>query len=117
MEIMKIPFSEIIGYLKAIKEVGDKNKKILQRVEQVQDQDREDYRELERRLAHVEAELKTFAVTVSKIPNQTRDKVAEAAESIVDEAQDLKEVIIDKKVVAIDRVESKKQMKPWWKFW
>ena len=113
---MKFPFTEIISYLKAIKEVGDKNKKILERVEQIQDKDREDFRELEARLGHVEVELKSLADTISKIPNQTRDKLAEVAEPVITEAQNLTKAINAAEVVPVDKKTVEDQKKPWWKF-
>lgn len=108
----KFPFAEIINYLKSIEENGEKNKKILERVEQVQDTDHKEAREMERRLAHVEVELKTFAEIVSKIPNQTRDRVAEANLPVIESSQNLADAINEKDVVQINKPINKK---PWWK--
>ena len=113
---MKFPFTEIISYLKAIKEIGDQNKKILERIEQVQDKDRENIRELESRLGHLEVEVKSLVDTVSKIPNQTRDRVAEASESIIEEASNLKKAINEAEIVPVDKKTVEDKKKHWWDF-
>ena len=110
---MIIPFAEIIGYLKGIQEVGDKNKKTIERLVENWDKDRKDFREFEARLSHVEVELKSMAELVSKIPSQTRDRLAEAAEPIITGADNLTEAINNAETVPIDN----KQRKSWWAFW
>lgn len=111
---MKFPFAEIISYLKSIKEVGDQNKKIIEHLEKNWDLDRKNFRDFEARLSHVEVELKSLAETVSKIPNQTRDRVAEAAEGIIEKAQNLTEAINEKDIVQVNKPIKNK---PWYKFW
>mgnify|MGYP003395362205 CR=1 FL=1 len=103
MKLPSIPFAEIISHLKSIEETGITNKKTIDRIEQVQDQDHKDYRELERRLAHLEVEFKSISDLISKIPNQTRDRVAEAAAPILEGAQNLTDAINDKEVVQINK--------------
>lgn len=115
---MKLPtFNLIVTYLKGIKEVGDSNKIILQTIERVQDKDREDIRDLERRLGHVEVELKSMSELISKIPNQARDKMAEASAPILESASNLTDAINAAEVVPVDKKTIEDQKKPWYKFW
>ena len=111
---LPLPFAEIINYLKSIEERSQKHEKTLERIEQVQDIDHKDAREMERRLAHVETELKTMSELIAKIPNQTRDRVAEASEPIIESAANLTDAINEKDVVQINKPIKKK---PFWKFW
>lgn len=54
------------------------------------------------------------------IEKKIQDRVADAVAPAMEQVQELKEMIVDKKVVAIDKTETKKQLKSWymfWKFW
>lgn len=112
---MKFPFTEIIGYLQAIVETGKQNKKILQNIERIQDKDREDFRELTNKVNHLQTEFNSFKEVVNKLPNETRDKLAEAAEPIITEASDLKNAINAAEIIPVDKKTREEQKKPWWK--
>lgn len=112
----KFPFPEVLSYLKSIEAKGEKHEKILERVEQVQDVDHKDFKEMERRLSHVEVELKAMAELISKIPNQTRDRVAEANLPVIEGADNLTKAIEAAEIVPIDKETVKNQKKHWWKF-
>ena len=112
--ITKFPFQEVISFLKSIEEMGEKNKKTVERIEQVQDTDHKDFKEMERRLSHLEVEVKSLIETVGKIPNQTRDRLAEASEAITTGAAELTEAIKEAEVVAVDKTTIEKQKKHWW---
>jgi len=106
---------KIDDQLKEIREIVFKNKETTERLEQNWDKDREDFSEFKNRLNHLESEFKSLREIINKLPRQTQDQVSEAAESIISEAHDLKDVIMDKEMVAIDSQKTQDHRKSWWK--
>lgn len=91
----------VTDQLKTILEVTKKALKTSQRIEQVQDQDREDFHSLVNRVGHLEVEVKSLKDVVSKLPGLTQNQVAEAVVPVINEAHDLKETIEAKKTLSI----------------
>lgn len=114
---MKFDFALVIKHLDYIGKAVKNNKKILQRIEQVQDEDREDLVEIKNRMAHLESETRSFKEVLFKIPSQTRDKLEEVAESISEEAQNLTQTIKTAEITVVSEEKAKKNKKPRWKFW
>lgn len=81
------------------------------------DKDRQDIQQLIIRVSTLEAQINEMRKLVDRIPQKTQNQVAEAIEPARQESADLKEVIIDKKMVAIDTQKAEQQKKPWWKIW
>ena len=107
----------VLDQLKQIVEQNKKSIQIAQNIERVQDQDTERDNQLIDRVAHLEVEFKRLGETVRKIPKQTQDQVAEATEPFMEEAQNLKDVIAEKKIIAIDikKEEEQKKHKSWFR--
>lgn len=102
---------------KVLADKVDSIQKSVNIVDQDLEKDRQDISQLIIRIGSLEAQIDEMRKLISCIPQKTQDKVAEAIEPARQESADLKEVIMDKKVVAIDTQKAEQQVKHWWKFW
>lgn len=101
--------ASIDDQLQELKEVVYKTKATVDRLEANWDKDRTDFSEFKNRLGHQEVELKTLAEVVRDLPKQTSDKMNGVVGKIKDEANDLKEVITEKKMIAVNGVHKPKK--------
>lgn len=91
----------VTDYLKQIVAISKKGVKVSERIEHIQDQDRENFSELVNRVGHLEVEFRSLKAIVNKIPELTQDKVVEAAAPIIQEAHDLSKQIAKKKTMVV----------------
>lgn len=110
-------FSFLQKQLKDIIELVTEDKKTTEHLEQNWDKDREDFKEFKRELSHMRLDLDHVMEIIDKLPRQTQNQVAEAIEPSRQESHDLRQTIIDKKIVALDTQVIQSQRKPWWKLW
>lgn len=95
----------------------DKLQKSLDNIDKDIAGDREYLQEHNIRMGAMESQISELRKIINSSVKNTHDKVAEAMAPMMEEAQDLKDVIMDKKVVALDSQKTKKQLSPWWRFW
>lgn len=79
--------------------------------------DREDFKEFKNKFAHWEVEMVSLQNIIKNVSGLIQKQVAETVAPISEEITDLKNILKDKKILAIDGMETKKQLKPRWKFW
>lgn len=108
---------KIEDQLKEIREIVYKSRETTERLEANWDKDRKDFSEFQNRLGHLEQEVKSLKEVLSRIPERTKEKVEEAVKPVTNETKDLKEAIVDKKMIAISTDKVKNQLKRWWQFW
>ena len=108
---------KIEDQLKEIREIVYKSRETTERLEANWDKDRKDFSEFQNRLGHLEQEVKSVKEVLNRIPEKTKEKVEEAVKPVTNETKDLKEVIVDKKMIAISTDKVKNQLKRWWQFW
>lgn len=94
-------------------EVIAKVQKTLDRLEGNWDRDRRDFSDFAVRLGNLEVIVKELKEQIFKMPQKTSDKVENALAPMLEETQDLKDTIDQKKVLNLKPTRSK----PWWKFW
>jgi len=104
----------------------DQYKAILEQIERVNqkvdrlegnwDLDRKDQTEVINRVGHLEVEVKTLSEIVRDLPKKTTDKMSGVVGQIKQEAQDLKDVVTDKKMLALNEVKKTKK-RHWWLLW
>lgn len=112
-----LTFKFLQDQLESIRDLVKEDKQTTEHLEQNWDKDREDFAEFKNELGHMRLDLNNVIDTINKLQKQIQNQVAEAIEPARQESADLKEVIIDKKVVAIDAQKTKEQINPWWKVW
>ncbi len=104
--------------VEALQEEVGKIKETVERLQTNWDKDREDFQEQKNKFAHWEVEMKSLQEIIQKLPQLNKEKIQEALEPATQEVQDLKNVIQEKKMVAVDNLETQKQLKKsWWRFW
>jgi chromosome segregation ATPase len=108
-------FRIIQGQMKDLSEALYKVKSTVDRLEANWDKDRKDFAEFEARLGHTEVELRSLKEYVQRLPQRISDKIEEVTDPIIQEMSDFQDVMQEKKVVAIDKHEAKKQTKAFWK--
>lgn len=101
--------------LKQIIDLARKGLHISQRIEYVQDQDREDFHNLVTRVGHLEVEVKSLKDVVSKIPGLTQDKINEAVAPVMQSTETLAVAIDNAKGGSLPIPAGKK--KSWWRWW
>ena len=107
----------IEAQLKELRAITYKNKETSERLETNWDQDRKDFAQFETRLGHLEGEVRTLRELVLNLPSSIANRIGKITNEVMKEVNDFKDVMADKKVVAIDRLEAKKQTRKWWEFW
>lgn len=97
--------------LEYILETLEKTRRTVENVQSNQELDRKDFSEFSVRLGNLEIIVKELKEQVFKMPRKTSDQVEEALQPMLDETQDLKETIEDKKTLSFKQPKPK----PWWK--
>lgn len=110
--------NEIIeAQLKELREVSYKNKETTEELAANWDKDRKDFSQFESRLAHMEVEFKSLREIIHKLPRSVSEALVGVADQMSQEISEFKDVMVDKKVVAIDNYQVQHNKKRWWQFW
>jgi nucleoside-triphosphatase THEP1 len=99
----------VTDQLKQVTEIARKTLKTSERVEKVQDQDREDYHTLIDRVGHMEVEVKGLKEAIKTIPKETQEIVNATVAPLIKQINDLTDMIESKKVLPLPP-----KKKSWW---
>lgn len=91
--------------------------KSIDRIDRDMGEDRKKIDSLEISNSGMIDQMESIRNLFAKQTIKIRDAITEITQPIIDETQDLKDVIAEKKVIAIDVKKTKDQKKHWYKLW
>ena len=77
------------------------------------DNEAKDNQEYRLKVINLEGEIEELRKQLNNLTAKIQDKMAEVAQPIIEEAQDLRKTIDKKKTIIVPE----KPKKPWWRFW
>lgn len=93
----------------------------VNRIDKDMEGDRENIDKLNIRQGKIDEQMESimgmFAKQTNKLEDKIGDRIAEIAQPIMDSADELADVITDKKMVAIDVEKTKSQKRHWYRLW
>lgn len=99
--------------LKIILERMEKLQGVLNRIDKDLSTDREDIQNFSLRLGSLENQQAEIWKILNNLPGRTKQDVKEAVQLVANETHDLKEVIANKKFIAIDIAKAKRSFWKW----
>lgn len=89
----------------------------IDRLDRDLSEDRKDIGDLKITNGNIINQMDEIRELFSKQTTRIGDKISEVTQPFLDEAQDLRDVITEKKIVAIDVKKVREQKKHWFQFW
>ncbi len=89
----------------------------IDRIDRDLSEDRKDIGDLKISNGNIINQMEEIRNLFNKQTTKIGDKIAEVAQPIMDSAEDLRECITEKKVIALDKEKAKNTIKKWFQFW